>query len=49
MCYFLEEKSRPVKELLEFPVREILQPHFFYRNLLYVYPKELNFTGRTGI
>lgn len=45
----LEEKTRPIKEMLEFPVKEVLLPHFFYRNLLYIYPKELNFTGRTGI
>uniref|UniRef100_A0A1B6EVF4 Dedicator of cytokinesis protein 7 n=1 Tax=Cuerna arida TaxID=1464854 RepID=A0A1B6EVF4_9HEMI len=43
-----EGKSRPIKEVLEFPAKEVLLPHFFYRNLLYVYPKELNFTGRTG-
>lgn len=43
-----DEKSRPLKELLEFPVKEILVPHYTYRNLLYVSPKELNFSNRTG-
>ncbi|XP_075219096.1 dedicator of cytokinesis [Lycorma delicatula] len=43
-----DEKGRPTKEILEFPAKEILAPHYHYRNLLYVYPKELNFAGRTG-
>ncbi|KAG5883156.1 hypothetical protein JTB14_033407 [Gonioctena quinquepunctata] len=43
-----DEKSRPIKELLEFPVKEILVPQYTYRNLLFVSPKELNFSNRTG-
>ncbi|KAK9712392.1 C2 domain in Dock180 and Zizimin protein [Popillia japonica] len=43
-----DDKSRPTKELLEFPVRELLTPHYVYRNLMYVSPKELNFSNRTG-
>ncbi|KAF5303063.1 hypothetical protein FQR65_LT08392 [Abscondita terminalis] len=43
-----DEKSRPTKELLEFPVKEILTPNYVYRNLLFVSPKELNFSNRQG-
>ncbi|KAF7997149.1 hypothetical protein HCN44_005426 [Aphidius gifuensis] len=42
-----DEKSRPIKEVLEFP-SEIIGPDLTYRNLLYVYPKEVNFNSRTG-
>ncbi|XP_011501940.1 PREDICTED: dedicator of cytokinesis protein 7 [Ceratosolen solmsi marchali] len=42
-----DEKSRPIKEILEFP-SEIISPDLTYRNLLYVYPKEVNFSSRTG-
>ncbi|XP_026681191.1 dedicator of cytokinesis protein 7 isoform X2 [Diaphorina citri] len=42
------DKGRPIKEILEFPLRETNLPHYLYRNLLFVYPKEINFTGRTG-
>nr|CAH7724340.1 unnamed protein product [Callosobruchus chinensis] len=45
---YLDEKCRPTKEMLEFPVKEILTPHYTYRNLLFVRPKELNFSNRTG-
>ncbi|KAG8222988.1 hypothetical protein J437_LFUL002711 [Ladona fulva] len=41
-----DEKGRPTKEVLEFPAREVFVPHYTYRNLLYVYPKDLNFAGR---
>lgn len=41
-----DQKGRPVKEILEFPAREIFVPHETFRNLIYVYPKELNFTNR---
>ncbi|CAH0558208.1 unnamed protein product [Brassicogethes aeneus] len=43
-----DDKGRPTKELLEFPVKELLTPHYTYKNLLYVSPKELNFSNRTG-
>ncbi|CAH1183209.1 unnamed protein product [Phaedon cochleariae] len=43
-----DEKSRPTKELLEFPIKDIQVPHYTYRNLLFVSPKELNFSNRTG-
>lgn len=43
-----DEKSRPTKELLEFPLKELLTPHYTYRNLLFVSPKELNFSNRQG-
>lgn len=45
---FPDEKGRPTKELLEFPLREVMEPHYLYRNLLFVYPKSLNFTNRPG-
>lgn len=45
-----EDKIRPIREVLEFPLAScrVSNPHYVYRNLLYVYPKELNFAGRTG-
>ena len=43
-----DDKGRPVKELLEFPIKELLTPHYVYRNLLYVSPKELNLSSRVG-
>lgn len=43
-----DDKCRPTKDLLEFPIKEILTPHYVYRNLLFVSPKELNFSNRTG-
>ncbi|KAF2358297.1 DHR-1 domain [Trinorchestia longiramus] len=43
-----DEKCRPVKEVLEFPPTDVLVPHYNYRNLLYIYPKDLNFTNRPG-
>uniref|UniRef100_A0A452HAJ7 Dedicator of cytokinesis 8 n=1 Tax=Gopherus agassizii TaxID=38772 RepID=A0A452HAJ7_9SAUR len=43
---FAENRSRPQKEILEFPVREVYVPHTVYRNLLYVYPQRLNFANR---
>lgn len=39
-------KARPVKELLEFPARELSVPHDTFRNMLFVYPRELNFSSR---
>lgn len=36
-----DEKSRPVKEILEFP-SEVISPDLTYRNLLYIYPKANN-------
>lgn len=42
-----DEKSRPVKEILEFK-NDVILPDLTYRNLLYVYPKEANFSSRTG-
>ncbi|KAK3891189.1 hypothetical protein Pcinc_004905 [Petrolisthes cinctipes] len=43
-----DEKCRPIKEVVEFPPRDILVPHYYYRNLLYVSPKDLNFNNRPG-
>ncbi|XP_077200985.1 dedicator of cytokinesis protein 8 isoform X3 [Paroedura picta] len=42
---FPENRSRPHKEVLEFPIREVYAPHTVYRNLLYVYPQRLNFAN----
>jgi hypothetical protein len=41
-------KSRPTLEVLEFPPRELLIPNYQFRNLLYICPKDLNFTNRSG-
>lgn len=43
---FPENRGRPHKEILEFPIREVYVPHTVYRNLLYVYPQSLNFTNK---
>ncbi|KAM8802085.1 dedicator of cytokinesis protein 8 [Rhynchonycteris naso] len=43
---FPENRTRPHKEVLEFPIREVYVPHTVYRNLLYVYPQRLNFTNK---
>lgn len=43
-----DDKTRPVKEILEFPPTPIYNPHYLYRNLLFVSPKELNFSARAG-
>lgn len=43
-----DEKTRPVKEILEFPALPIFNPHYIYRNLLFVSPRELNFSARAG-
>ncbi|POI34176.1 hypothetical protein CIB84_002072, partial [Bambusicola thoracicus] len=43
---FPENRSRPHKEILEFPIKEVYVPHTIYRNLLYVYPQRLNFANR---
>ncbi|GBP46865.1 Dedicator of cytokinesis protein 6 [Eumeta japonica] len=46
-----DDNIRPCKEILPFPLSPPLVPHYQYRNLLYVCPKELNFnafTSRTG-
>ncbi|XP_053555956.1 dedicator of cytokinesis protein 8 [Bombina bombina] len=43
---FPESRARPIKEVLEFPIREVYVPHTTYRNLLYVYPQRLNFANR---
>lgn len=43
-----DDKGRPIKEILEFPSREVYCPATVYRNLLYVYPHSLNFANRQG-
>lgn len=45
---YLDDKARPIKEILEFPSLPLFNPHYIYRNLMYVSPKELNFSARTG-
>lgn len=46
--YIADENNKIIKEVLEFPLKEVYVPNYLYRNLLYVYPKELNFAARTG-
>ncbi|XP_052274365.1 dedicator of cytokinesis protein 7-like isoform X2 [Dreissena polymorpha] len=43
-----EDKHKPIKEVLEFPTREVFSMATTYRNLLYLYPRSLNFANRTG-
>ncbi|XP_017859790.1 PREDICTED: dedicator of cytokinesis protein 7 [Drosophila arizonae] len=42
------DNTRPIKEILEFPLLPIYNPYYSYRNLLFVSPKELNFSSRAG-
>lgn len=42
------DNTRPIKEILEFPLVPIYNPYYSYRNLLFVSPKELNFSSRAG-
>jgi dedicator of cytokinesis protein 6/7/8 len=44
---YTDDTRRPIKELLEFPPREIYLPHTSYRNLLYLYPLSLNLSNLT--
>ncbi|KAM5192638.1 dedicator of cytokinesis protein 8 [Mantella aurantiaca] len=43
---FSEGRTRLIKEILEFPLKEVYVPHTTYRNLLYVYPQRMNFANR---
>ncbi|XP_030380516.1 dedicator of cytokinesis protein 6 isoform X2 [Scaptodrosophila lebanonensis] len=43
-----DQKTPFVKEILEFPSQSIYNPYYSYRNLLFVSPKELNFSSRAG-
>ncbi|XP_053318481.1 dedicator of cytokinesis protein 6 isoform X2 [Spea bombifrons] len=43
-----DPRVRPTKEILEFPPREVYSPYTSYRNLLFVYPRSLNFSSRQG-
>ncbi|OTF77624.1 dedicator of cytokinesis protein 7-like protein, partial [Euroglyphus maynei] len=42
--YTGNDQISPIKEMLEF--RDLLIPHIEHRNLLYVYPRTVNFTSR---
>ncbi|UJR34198.1 hypothetical protein I4U23_021604 [Adineta vaga] len=44
---YTDDTKRPIKELLEFPPREIYLPHTSYRNLLYIYPLSVNLSNLT--
>ncbi|XP_073510328.1 dedicator of cytokinesis protein 6 isoform X5 [Phyllobates terribilis] len=43
-----DPRVRPTKEILEITPRDVYSPYTSYRNLLYVYPKCLNFSSRQG-
>lgn len=45
---YLDGNARPIKEILEFPSLPIFNPHYLYRNLLFMSLKELNFSARAG-
>ncbi|XP_063962450.1 dedicator of cytokinesis protein 7-like isoform X1 [Lytechinus pictus] len=45
---FPDNRTRPTKEIQEFPAREVYVPHSVYRNILYLYPRSLNFSNRGG-
>ncbi|XP_065185199.1 dedicator of cytokinesis protein 7-like [Sycon ciliatum] len=43
-----DHHCRPVREVEEFPSREVFIPYSTYKNFLYVYPQHLNFSSRSG-
>ncbi|XP_072255666.1 dedicator of cytokinesis protein 6 isoform X5 [Pyxicephalus adspersus] len=43
-----DPRVRPTKEVLEFPPKDVYSPYTSYRNLLFVYPRSLNFSSRQG-
>ena len=43
-----DKQGAPVKEIQEFAPKDVFIPYVTYRNTLYVYPEQLNFTNRTG-
>ncbi|KAL5265112.1 hypothetical protein ACHWQZ_G006003 [Mnemiopsis leidyi] len=43
-----ERWNYPVREVEEFPGREVYIPYHDYKNFLYIYPLSLNFNNRTG-
>ena len=49
---YMDQNARPTKEILNFPSKRrdpaLDRPHYQFRNLLYVSPKDLNFTNRSG-
>lgn len=49
---YIDPNARPTKEILNFPSKRrditLENPHYQFRNLLYISPKELNFTNRSG-
>ena len=45
---YVDEKCRPVKEILQFHSHDVLVPFYSYRNLLFVNPKEVNFSSKPG-
>ncbi|XP_033636293.1 dedicator of cytokinesis protein 7-like isoform X4 [Asterias rubens] len=45
---FPDMRTRPTREIQEFPSRDVYHPHSIYRNLLYIYPKNLNYSNRSG-
>ena len=42
----LQQNVYIIKDLLEFPSHEIFIPNYSYRNLLFIYPLEINFNNR---
>ncbi|KRY19445.1 Dedicator of cytokinesis protein 6, partial [Trichinella patagoniensis] len=42
-------KPPAYKEILEFPLKQIFAPNLFYRNMLFIYPKSVNFSSRSGV
>nr|AKN21433.1 slc6a-13 [Schmidtea mediterranea] len=40
--------DRPIMDILEFPTEKRFIAHAIYRNLLYVYPKSVNFNSKQG-
>ena len=39
----------PIKEILEFPGRDLYEPNTLYRNILYIYPLAINLCGANSI
>ena len=39
----------PIKDVLEFPSRQVYEPNHLYRNLLYIYPGTINLCGASNL
>ncbi|KAI6183994.1 putative Dock-9 [Aphelenchoides bicaudatus] len=46
--FIAEDTADKARELLTFPQKQTFRVHSFYRNLLFIYPRSVNFSSRSG-